>query len=403
VSWAAASSPSVPTPVREFELTAAPVRWEIQPGLVVDGWGYNGQVPGPEIRVREGDLVRIRLRNHLPVPTTIHWHGVDVPLSMDGVPGVSQPVVAPEEEFVYEFVAANPGTRWYHTHVGENIQQELGLYGALIVEPRDPEPVQYDAEYSYLLDEKALDITPDIALGRAQVRDRDTGNGRAGQFAYDLFLMNGKAGDAIEPMHVAAGQRIRIRVINTGNLVHAVHLHGQSFKIVATDGNAVPPAAQLVKDTVLIGPGERYDLEVVATNPGVWLFHCHMPNHMENGMMTTLVYDGYAAPTLHDHVPAPAPTPAAAAPPAPAAGATTITMLDDRFDRPSLTVPVGTTVSWTNASVNLHTVTSFDGSFDAGAVAPGATASVTFDRPGTYRYYCRQHILGGMLGTISVE
>src|SRR5262249_49371029 len=116
--------------VREFELTAAAVRWEIQPGLVVDGWGYNGQVPGPEPRVRAGDQVRVRLRNLLPVPTTIHWHGIDVPLAMDGVPGVSQPVVEPEGEFTYEFVATNPGTRWYHTHVDENMQQELGLYGA---------------------------------------------------------------------------------------------------------------------------------------------------------------------------------------------------------------------------------------------------------------------------------
>ena len=90
----------------------APVRWEIQPGLVVDGWGYNDQVPGPELRVREGDLVRVHLRNLLPVPTTIHWHGIDVPMAMDGVPGLSQPVVAPEEEFTYEFVATNPGTRW---------------------------------------------------------------------------------------------------------------------------------------------------------------------------------------------------------------------------------------------------------------------------------------------------
>jgi FtsP/CotA-like multicopper oxidase with cupredoxin domain len=328
-------------------------------------------------------------------------------MAMDGVPGLSQPVVAPDDDFTYEFVATNTGTRWYHTHVGENLQQELGLYGALIVEPKEPEPVAYDAEYTYLLDEKALDLTPEVALGQAQIRNREAGNGRGGLFGYDLFLMNGKAGDAIPPMHVSAGERIRIRVINTGNLVHAMHLHGQSFKIVATDGNAVPPAAQLVKDTVAIAPGERYDLEMVATHPGVWLFHCHMPNHMENGMMTTLVYEGFEVPTLHERAHEPPPSQAVASPTlesaSESASAETITMLDDRFDHPSLHVSAGTTVRWVNSSVNIHTVTSFDGTFDGGSVAPGGTTEVTFDRPGTYRYYCRQHILGGMLGSIVVE
>jgi FtsP/CotA-like multicopper oxidase with cupredoxin domain len=395
-----------PRAVRTFELTAAPVRWEIQPGLVVDGWGFNGQVPGPQLRVKEGELVKVRLRNLLPVPTTIHWHGIDVPLHMDGVPGLSQPVVAPEEDFTYEFVATNPGTRWYHTHVDENLQQELGLYGAFIVEPRDPEPVAYDAEYTYLLDERALDLTPDVALGRAQPRNRDVGNGRGGLFAYDLFLLNGRAGDAIPPMHTAPGQRIRVRLVNAGNLPHAMHLHGQSFRIIATDGNPVPPLAQLVKDTVLIGPGERYDLEVDATNPGVWMFHCHMPNHMENGMMTTLVFQGFEAPSHQTHGPQPEPAPSKPAPtsPPPASGSTAaVTMLGDRFDQSSLTVPVGTTVRWTNTSVNVHTVTSFDGTFDGGAVPPGESTSIKFDRPGTYRYYCRQHILGGMLGTVIVQ
>jgi FtsP/CotA-like multicopper oxidase with cupredoxin domain len=89
---------------------------------------------------------------------------------------------------------------------------------------------------------------------------------------------------------------VRVRIVNAGNLVHAIHLHGHSFKIVATDGNPVPDAAQLTKDTVLIGPAERYDIEVSGTNPGMWMFHCHMPNHQENGMMTAMVYDGFVLP-----------------------------------------------------------------------------------------------------------
>src|SRR5262249_29264303 len=148
-STAPQAAPPTPAPtLREFDLTAAPVNWEIQPGLVVDGWGYNGQVPGPELRVREGDLVRVRLHNHLPVPTTIHWHGIDVPFEEDGVPGLTQPAVDPGADFTYEFTATNPGTRWYHSHVDGNNQMELGLYGAIIVEPRDPEPVAYDREFT---------------------------------------------------------------------------------------------------------------------------------------------------------------------------------------------------------------------------------------------------------------
>src|SRR3712207_542886 len=145
------------SPAREFRLVAEPVRWEIQPGLVVDGWGYNGSTPGPALRVTEGDLVRVTLVNNLPVPTTVHWHGVDVPLRMDGVPGLSQAPVEPGERFVYEFVATNPGTRWDHSHVDSNMQIQLGLSGALIIDPRVPEPVRYDREYTYILTEKALD------------------------------------------------------------------------------------------------------------------------------------------------------------------------------------------------------------------------------------------------------
>ncbi len=416
-------APATAQAVDEFDLTAAPVKWEIQPGLVVDGWGYNGQVPGPELRVKEGDLVRVHLHNRLPVPTTIHWHGIDVPNDQDGVPGVTQDAVQPGDDYTYEFTATNPGTRMYHSHVDTNTQLELGLYGAFIVEPKNPEPVKFDREFTYILDEKALDFTPDVALGNAQVRNRDAGNGRGGNFDYDVFMINGKAGDAIPPLRIAVGQKIRLRLINLGNLPHSMHLHGHSFKIIATDGNPVPPAAQLTKDTVLIGPGERYDLEIDGTNPGVWMFHCHMPGHGDNGMMTALVYDGFQLPTGHmpgssvSHesmpgmdsmptAPAPAVAPAApgTAPAAPSAdGGVQVSMADDHYVPATMTVPVGTTVTWTNNGLDLHTATSFDGLFDSGTLQPGESFSYTFDQPGEYRYFCRQHLLSGMLGTIDVK
>jgi FtsP/CotA-like multicopper oxidase with cupredoxin domain len=428
--------------VRDFTLVAEPVKWEIQPGLVVDGWGYNGQIPGPTLRVTEGDYVRVHLVNHLPTATTIHWHGIDVPTNEDGVPGLSQDGVPPGGDFIYEFYATNPGTRWYHSHADTDAQVQLGLFGAFIIDPKDGDPVQYDHDYTYILSEKSLDFTPDVALGNASILHKDAGNGRGGALQADLFLMNGRAGDGIDPMEIAGGQKIRIRLINAGNLVHAMHLHGQSFKIIATDGNPVPPAAQLTKDTVNIAPGERFDLEVDGTNPGVWMFHCHINNHAANGMSTALQYDGYqpydadATHAAHGSSaplpvtssegrqagPPPAATPtatpaptgsnlttgsssasgASGTPAAAASGAGAISIVDNHFNPGNLTVPAGTTVTWTNNGVNFHTTTSFDGLWDSTIVPPGQTFSFTFSKPGTYTYYCRQHLLQGMRATITV-
>ncbi|HET9318993.1 MAG TPA: multicopper oxidase domain-containing protein [Bryobacteraceae bacterium] len=436
--------------LREFTLTAEPVRWEIQPGVVVDGWGYNGQIPGPTIHVTEGDLVRVQLVNHLPEPTTIHWHGIDVPTGMDGVPGLSQDAVDPGDTFTYEFVASNPGTRMYHSHTDTDAQIQLGLYGAFIIDPAKPEAQKFDHDYTYILTEKSMDFTPQVAMGDADILHRDAGNGRGGDLQKDLFLMNGRAGEAIDPMSIAAGGHIRIRLINLGNLVHAMHLHGQAFKIIATDGNPVPPNVQLVKDTVLIGPGERYDLEVDGTNPGVWMFHCHINNHAANGMSTVLNYDGYqpfssdvaahmeahgaaaplpansegsAAPLPttgagpeHQHAGATAsatpgvaigssgtatPTAPAGTPAASAAG-NQVVMLDNRFVPPKLTVSAGTTVVWSNSGENSHNTTSLTGLWDSGLLDHGQTFQFTFGQPGTYRFLCSQHFLEGMTGTITV-
>src|SRR4051794_36615017 len=130
------ASKTVEPQTREFTLTASEFDWEIQPGTTVRAWGYNHQMPGPELRVREGDLVKITLQNELPVATTIHWHGVDVPPEMDGPAGLNQAPVEPGDTFTYEFVATNPGSRMYHSHTDVATQLALGLYGPMIVEPR---------------------------------------------------------------------------------------------------------------------------------------------------------------------------------------------------------------------------------------------------------------------------
>lgn len=388
--------------VREFYLHTQPGAWEISEGFSIDAWTYNGKVPGPELRVLEGDLVRVRVRNSLPVPTTIHWHGVELVNAMDGVPGLTQPPIQPGETFTYEFVAYPAGTRMYHSHTDTNSQLELGLYGALIIEPRQDE-TRYDREYVAILDELAEDFTPAVALGEAHLQHEDAGNGRGGALQYDFFLINGRMGDAIPPMEIKKGERTLLRVMNLGNLPHAMHLHGHTFVVVATDGNPVPPAARLRKDTILIGPGERYDLEMIGNNPGVWLFHCHMPNHSENGMMSMLHYEGAMPPVQalggHDHAETPS-----TEPPVVQGDQAIVEMLDSRLSPATLTVRVGTTVTWVNEGTNRHTTTGMDALlWNSKPLRRDEKFSVTFTTPGTYRYICRQHLLNGMVGTIIVK
>ncbi|MDQ3694069.1 MAG: multicopper oxidase domain-containing protein [Chloroflexota bacterium] len=398
----------------EFELTAQEFDWEVSPGTVVRAWGYNGQVPGPELRVREGDEVRIRLRNELSVPTTIHWHGINLRPEMDGVAGLNQAAVDPGAEFSYEFTATPAGSRWYHSHTDPALQMAMGLYGLLIVEPRQPIRT-HDREYTYILGEWDLELTPEVAAGRAPRGPRDQML-RGGELGADLFLMNGRTHDLIPPMVVTEGERVLIRLINAGHLPHTFHTHGHSFRIIATDGNPVPAGMEWTKDTLLIGPAERYDLELVCDNPGVWMVHCHMEHHMANGMMTVLQYEGHlptgpaavfgspAAASHHEHPTSGTPTgQPPITPNAPAAsGAVVINLVDDRIDPPVVTVPRDTTVTWINRGADWHSLAAFDGSFESDRIAPGETFAHRFTQPGSVQYICKHHALQGMMGRIDV-
>ena len=407
-------APETAPRLRELTLTASEFDHELMPGVDVRVWGYNGTMPGPEIRVTEGDTLRVTLRNELPVPTTIHWHGLNVPNAMDGVAGLNQAPVEPGGEFVYEFVATPAGTRWYHSHTDPAFQVAMGLYGALIVEPRRP-AAAYDREHPLVLAEWDAELTPAVAAGLEPRGPRDA-TLRGGELGADLFLINGKMHGAIEPIRIAEGERVLIRLVHTGSIPHPIHIHGHSFKIVATDGNPVPEVAQLTKDTVLIAPAERYDLSLLGDNPGVWMVHCHIEHHMAGGMMTTLWYDGaeptgpyaaYAKATggAPDHeMPTDAtPTPAAVTDEGDPADMVEISMVDDRFEPMELTAPVGATVAWVNNGGNWHSVAAYDGSFESGKIEPGERFLHTFTAPGTYRYICKHHAMQGMLGTVTVD
>lgn len=262
-----------------FELSAEAVLWDYGNGVVLESWAYNGQLPGPEIRVTEGDLVRVRFTNRLPEATTVHWHGIDVPFSMDGVPGYTQRPVQPGETFVYEFRAKPAGTRFYHTHGShhgdEAFQLDMGLAGAFVVLPKDFDPP--DLDYTMVLTERI----------------------RAG-----AYPINGAVYPDTEMLSVREGDRVRIRFINAGSSTfHPMHLHGHQYTVVAVDGNPIPPAARWQRNTLPVLPGETYDVEFIADNPGIWLLHCHELQHAGAGMITAVVYSGAigAAFELLDH------------------------------------------------------------------------------------------------------
>ena len=256
--------------VKVFELTTQAVQWEILDGVTVTAFTYNGTVPGPMIRVTEGVQVRIIVKNELPDPTTIHWHGVEVPNAMDGVPGITQDPIQPGETFTYEFTAKPAGTFMYHSHYEGDIQVGAGLYAPFIIDPKDPEanPPVVD---------KTLMISEWLMTGGQTFAAMPMGG-----MEPNYFTINGKAFPATETITVKKGDLVRLRFIVIGQFIHPMHLHGFPFKIVATDGHPVPEASQLTKDTVSVAPGERYDVEFVATETGQWMLHCHILHHTTN-------------------------------------------------------------------------------------------------------------------------
>ncbi|MGL4649026.1 MAG: multicopper oxidase domain-containing protein, partial [Caldilineaceae bacterium] len=183
---------------------------------------------------------------------------------------MTQDAIQPGETFTYEFVAKPAGSFMYHSHVGTDKQVLLGLYAPLIVDPVEPEADAPDVDVVMMLSEWRVvngDTTPAMPMAEMEP---------------NYFTINGKAFPATEPINVKVGDKVRIRLMGIGQFVHPMHLHGVPFKIVATDGYPVPEAAQLTKDTILIAPGERYDIEFVATEPGMWMLHCHIPHHITN-------------------------------------------------------------------------------------------------------------------------
>lgn len=250
--------------VKVYDLVTKVVQWEVEVGKRVEAWTYNGVVPGPQIRVKEGDRVRINVRNELPESTSIHFHGLEVPNDQDGVPYITQPPIKPGQTYTYEFVVPNSGSHMYHSHHNAAMQVGKGLLGAFIVEPKQKRAIEnVDVDYVMILND-----------------------------GYHGFTINGKGFPATEPVIVKRGQKLRVRYMNEGMMIHPMHLHGIHMTVIDKDG--WPQPAPWKCDTLNIAPGERWDVVVDCNNPGTWAFHCHILTHAESehgmfGMVTALI------------------------------------------------------------------------------------------------------------------
>lgn len=266
--------PTMDGTTKVYELTASVIEWRILDDEPVAAYAYNRQVPGPLIRATQGDRIRIVVRNDLPEPTTVHWHGLILPNEMDGPANVTQDPIQPGDSFTYEFTLEQQGTYFYHSHLQPDRQQALGLYGALIVDPADP---SIDAAYDY--DQEVIVMLQEWLEREGRTYPAMLMEGALPNF----FTINGKAYPDTETVRMRVGERLRVRFIGSNNnFVHPMHIHGGPFTIVQTDGNPVPQTAQIQKDTVNVGPGERYDVIWEAQRPGRWLLHCHIPHHTTN-------------------------------------------------------------------------------------------------------------------------
>ncbi len=257
--------PELDGDTKVFKLTIDAMEHKIDELLPpVAALGYNGQWPGPTIRVTQGDKVRVLFTNNLTETTGVHFHGVEFDdFFQDGIPFVTQLPITPGETYTYEFVAKTAGSLMYHSHHNATDQVGRGLLGAFIVDPK-PEPVKYDREYVWISNDE---------LGG--------------------FTINGHGFPAVIPVLAAKDEVVRIRFMNEGIMMHPWHLHGMTMRVIARDGHPLGSAA-FTCDTLGVNPGERYDVLIEAKTPGVWAFHCHILPHVEGtngmfGMVNTLI------------------------------------------------------------------------------------------------------------------
>lgn len=265
----------------DFDLRIAPMLVELAPQVVISTIGYSNKVPGPLLRVREGQHVTVEVVNDTDVPEYVHWHGLWVPSNVDGVEEEGTPPVPPHGRRSYQFVAEPGGSRWYHSHTAAMLDLHRGTYtgqfGFFMIDSAN-DPGRYDQEvflalreWQYYLtpmdqDEEKPDPHDPMPEKPAQLDPRPNGL----EIGAPLYSINDKMLGAGEPLRVQSGQRILMHLLNaSASQIHRVALSGHRFQVIALDGNPVP-TPQLV-DVIEIAPGERVDAIVEMNRPGVWI------------------------------------------------------------------------------------------------------------------------------------
>lgn len=280
---------------RQFELTIDEVDLEVAPDFSPKVWAFNNQVPGPLMRVNEGDEVEVTVFNNTTLTHTIHWHGIlqTNNWQMDGVPGVTQPAIEPGDSFTYRFVADKTGSLWYHCHVNTAEHIDLrGMWGALIVDPKNPIELEKEVTKEAVLFFSSWDSSVAHTYGENAVPGREL----------DYFSINGKSHPYNQPLRVKEGDVLRLRLYAPTSPV-AFHLHGHDVLITHKDGTALPHPYWA--DVVPIQPGERYDLIVRMDNPGIWMVHDHIEENTTaggketGGTMMVVEYEGIEKPDFY--------------------------------------------------------------------------------------------------------
>jgi manganese oxidase len=264
---------------KRFELTAEIIEWEVEPGKIVEGWAYNGQIPGPLIHTEVGDKVEVVVTNKLPMGTDVHWHGIKVPNSEDGVAPLTQDLIQPDETYTYRFTTDESAVNMYHPHHHAQMKVPNGMWGVFLVGDHAlPEGGSTIGGRTL-----AADITPDQIIPMV-VND-------AGTIGMSI---NGKSFPATAPIVAKKGDHVLIHYYNEGYQIHPMHLHGMPQLVVGKDG--FPLDQPYWADTVNVAPGERYSVLVEAEEVGVWAFHCHILTHAESdegmyGMVTAFIVE----------------------------------------------------------------------------------------------------------------
>ncbi|TMV46845.1 hypothetical protein FE783_24715 [Paenibacillus mesophilus] len=416
---AVSSSGTLQDGLKHFELYATDGYLTLPDGEQVYIWGYSLEnkkgsavYPAPTLVMAEGDNVEVTLTNIGPskegikrLAHTIHWHGLDTDQANDGVPHTS-PAIQVGESFTYRFEATHAGTYFYHCHVDTIEHLQMGMHGSLIVKAKDGAKQawtggpSYDKEYVFHLNE--IDPVWHHAVENGLAYDRT-------DFHPRYWTINGKAfpnlmEDPDSFIEGTVGETVLVRLINSGYEEHPFHLHGHHFQVIATDGRPLPVPYE--KDTINIGSGERYDILIKFTQSGEFPFHSHkITDNTNNGVypgglhtMTSVkaaetAVHGHSAGGghgSHDSVAGSQPTSDPVdsvtdlAQPQISIGASAYSIKELRIQR-------GTAVTWVNDDSQIHTVSALDGSFESKNIVPKQAWSHTFDKAGTYIYYCATH------------